>query len=525
MNLHLCIRLLFGGGYRAGECVTNAPAYLFPQTPSRQHGKSTFQSHERHSCQGISVTIQNTSLLGTSSRRTSIIPQSSIPALCSSPGRPYGTSRRNMMSIPTSSSDHSLSRGPYSIHSTHQTILKTTGIECGHVRKSLTRTSGVFEPEAGAIDAICDAQPDSLFVTRMARTQTFHTLSSSSSTSIESGTGNLQESCSRLHDNFSTFGMDLRHETESSPDVPDFGKSTRRVMEPHLLKARSLREKAKNRAKMAVPSPIASSIGVPYARLRQERPFLFDIHTHPLHEALAKTLNVQDLSLLHEEPDLQQTLQPLLHRETRRSFHAAYDAFVTSFCIPLLHSLAMSQNLFHDVGTQSHVGYRYQAFPKIRIMRPGDTSDGPQCGTSNGHSVGYLHFHVPLTASMGTSALYTESHPGREDWHPLSTKSVGVGFLFDGARCIHFNMENTTEATSVALDFVIAIYSDGASYYDSESLCSRTVLEDQFSLAGPGFYDDAVIDIGLGSPTWQIVAKKHGHHLRDPDHRVGMPFS
>eukprot|EP00934_Nitzschia_sp_Nitz4_P004459 Nitzschia sp. Nitz4//scaffold283_size24287//9629//9892//NITZ4_008402-RA/size24287-processed-gene-0.3-mRNA-1//1//CDS//3329545645//4449//frame0 len=87
-------------------------------------------------------------------------------------------------------------------------------------------------------------------------------------------------------------------------------------------------------------------------------------------------------------------------------------------------------------------------------------------------------------------------------------------------------MENTTELTSVALEFVVAIYTNEADHYmDSESLCSRTALEDQYSSVGPGFYDDAVIHLGLDSPSWQIVAKKHGSHLKDPDFRVGMPFA
>jgi hypothetical protein len=134
---------------------------------------------------------------------------------------------------------------------------------------------------------------------------------------------------------------------------------------------------------------------------------------------------------------------------------------------------------------------------------------------------------VPLTASFGTNALYAESHPGKEDWHPLIAKSVGLGFIFDGARCLNFNMENTTDSTSVALDFVVSIYGDGGrqDYVDGDSLCNRTILEDRFSVEGPGFYDEAVIHIGLGGPQWQTVAKKYGKYLLDPDHRVGFPFA
>lgn len=405
-------------------------------------------------------------------------------------------------------------------------MLKTTDADYSHALKSPHTPSVNFdddEPEPDTLDEVRETQQKDLTMGGMTRTQTLHSLSGSSASSEESGIL-FQESFSKLHEIFPTFGMDLRRETGGSAEAPMFDSMLRRAMEPHLRRARLLREKSRNPTDFEVHDAIASSVGVPYVRLRQERPFLYDVHTHPMHEILAETLGAKDLSKLHEMGNLKDIMAPLLSRSGRAPFQEAYDNFVTSFCIPLLHSVAMSQNLFHASGNR--ISYRYQAFPKIRIVRPGDASTGPQCGTSSGHSIGYLHFHVPLTAAMGTNALYTESYPGKENWHPLITKSVGLGFLFDGARCLHFNMENTTSETSVALDFVVAIYDDRITddYVDSECLCSKSILEDQYSLAGKGFYDEAVIDLGIGNPSWQIVAKKHGNKFLDPDHRVGFPF-
>jgi hypothetical protein len=430
-----------------------------------------------------------------------------------------------MMPITPPSSNGSLGH-PFSRINSRQPYLKTTDSE--ELQKGMKSAPIVYndaEPESDTVDEVREALPKNMVVSGMTRTTTLHSISGSSSSSVESA-HLLQDSFNRLHENFPTFGMDLRRETEGSPDVPIFNSLLRRSMEPHLRKARLLRDKARNRTSLEVHAAIASSVGVPYVRLRQERPFLYDIHTHPLHEVLADSLGAHDLSKLHELGDLREVMAPLLTRTGRRPFQEAYDNYVTSFCIPLLHSMAMSQNLLH--GSASRISYRYQAFPKIRIVRPGGASDGPQCGTSNGHNIGCLHFHVPLTAAMGTNALYTESHPGKENWHPLITKSVGLGFLFDGARCLHFNMENTTKETSVALDFVVAIYDDrmeNDDYVDGESLCTRSILEDHYTLSGHGFYDEAVIDLSPGNPSWQIAAKKHGDQLLDPDSLVGFPFS
>jgi hypothetical protein len=324
------------------------------------------------------------------------------------------------------------------------------------------------------------------------------------------------------------FGYDVRQHIGEYPETPNFNsKELRAVMEPHLQKARSKREEGRRSyTDLTVDASIASAVGVPYTSLRHERRFLFDEFTHPLQLILAETLGVDDLAQLHRHSiqDKRALLSPLLTREGRRRFHECYDHFVTSFCIPLLHSLSMTKNVFHGTSSpkaSTEVTYRYQAFPCIRVVRPGEFSIGPHCDTAYGHSIGNLNFHIPLTPSFGTNALFTESHPGKEDWHGLTTKSPGLGFLFDGARCLHFTLENTTNITRVSIDFRIAIYREGL---DSGELCSKEILADRLSNAGPGFYDEATVDLGVGGTT-ALVVKKDRTHLLDPDERVGFPFT
>ena len=328
------------------------------------------------------------------------------------------------------------------------------------------------------------------------------------------------------------FGRDVRAFTEGSSEQPVFDHSLRAVMEPHIVKARKRREEFRNPLEMEVEDSLANAVGVPYTSLRDERRFLFDEHTYPIHRVLAETLGVEDLSKihLHHEQDKRALMSPLLDRESRRAFHECYDNFVTAFCIPLLHSLAIPKNIFHTTNpnASSKIVYRYQAFPCIRIIRPDEFSIGPHCDIAYGHSVGNLNFHIPLTPALGTNALYTESHPGREDWHPLTTKSVGLGYLFDGARCIHFALENTTDFTRVSLDFRVAIYRKGNTSRPFDGgLCNRPILEDRFWKEGSGYYDEALIDLGVGSLPFPggTVAKKTNSRLLDPDRRAGFPFT
>ena len=381
------------------------------------------------------------------------------------------------------------------------------------------------------------------------------------------------------------FGRDIKAWTNGSPDEPIFDNKLRNFIDVHISKARKTREEKYNQIIDKImgakrnhlwnnnPPSVASNSYVPYPALRHERRFLYDVETYPLHQHLADILNVDDLSLIHKHPiqDKKTLMKPLLDSKKRLAFHRCYDNFVTSFCIPLLHSFAMSENLFNDSrndndGPQRKISYRYQAFPCIRVNRPGEFSIGPHCDMSYGHSMGNINFHIPLTPTYGTNALYTESHPGREDWHPLKTKAIGLGYVFDGARCIHYTMENTTRHSRVSLDFRIAIHretimqlnipsyvtpsnakmmmeysilmkkaiagenEDKRCYDVHDVLCNKKMLQDSYS-SFPGYYEEAFVDLGTcersvgkGHGPGPVVCKRNGSGLMQPDKRVGFPF-
>ena len=295
------------------------------------------------------------------------------------------------------------------------------------------------------------------------------------------------------------------------------------ALEPYLRSAREERQRNQKCEIADVHLSIAGSVSVPYTALRNERPFLFDEHAYPLHEALAETLRVGDLSELHKLPE-NEMLQPLLHLEQRRIFHAAYDSFVSSFILPLCHSLAIAKNVLH-VYSSEKIHYRYQAFPNIRIIRPGDKPSMPTCGLSDGYSIANLQFHVPLTPAVESNALYTETHQGREDWHPLNAKSCGLGYMFDGARCLHFDAGNTTEQTRVAIDFRVCIYREPAKGLAldprSGDFPTSDQLMDSFSKKDANFYEEAVIDLSRSDIVVKTSSRKK---LLEPSKLLGTPF-
>ncbi|CAB9518785.1 expressed unknown protein [Seminavis robusta] len=320
-------------------------------------------------------------------------------------------------------------------------------------------------------------------------------------------------------------------EQPSSQDssTPFTESQLRKALECPLRQARKLRDNCRG------PGPQTSWIGLPYPSLREERPFLYDhMHTHPLAEILQRTLNktTTDLAQLHQTWDStqmtalqhqRQLVAPLLDKHERTQFAHAYESFVTSCCIPLLHAAALRHSVFST--SSAGVVYRYQVFPTINIVYPNDPEAcrPPSCDLAHGKSVGWLHFHIPLTAACNTSALYCERYPGREDWHALRCTSVGLGYCWDGARCHSFVPLNTTNATRVSLDFrILLVRPDSLTSQEDDELCRPLHLTDSLTRI-PGFYEQATMDVGGASRI--LLRRRSSPWSAVPDARCGFPFA
>jgi hypothetical protein len=176
----------------------------------------------------------------------------------------------------------------------------------------------------------------------------------------------------------------------------------------------------------------------------QEDSFLFDTNDARLRETFLTSCGLSsdfELSRLHETAHIKENLLIHLATHDRLNFQEIYDDFVRRVCIP------------HLAKDNSDEWY-YQAFPCIRIVKPGEFSIGPHGDSSYGHHPCSINFYVPLTKIEGSSSLFLESRPGSEDWHPI-VGGYGMVKKFAGAVCKHFTPENHSNFTRVSLDFRI----------------------------------------------------------------------
>ena len=131
--------------------------------------------------------------------------------------------------------------------------------------------------------------------------------------------------------------------------------------------------------------------------------------------------------------------------------------------------------------------YFVQAKPCIRFQQPSNKrTTTPHCDSFYGHQPGQINFWLPLTRSFGSNSLYSESEPGKRDFHSFdcnlnllnnnqSANNEGKMTMIDtgnnvtemmrfyGNECVHFTEANRTEITRVSLDFRIVpgfVYDD-----------------------------------------------------------------
>jgi len=115
-----------------------------------------------------------------------------------------------------------------------------------------------------------------------------------------------------------------------------------------------------------------------------------------------------------------------------------YDSFVRVVILPLF---------------QDPRGIYYQKPPTLRVVMPGKAASiGVHCDAEYPcHHPAEANIWVPLTPVGGSTALWLESGVNKGDFRPMPLE-VGQFLRFNGNRCRHHTVANTTDCTRVSFD-------------------------------------------------------------------------
>lgn len=319
------------------------------------------------------------------------------------------------------------------------------------------------------------------------------------------------------------FGAAIAAATDGAATLPStpFPAPLREIIDEHCSKATARRAEALSAISEATGAAKYDAVLEKFhaSALAAEGEFSFDVTDTDLRAAFLRSGGLDpdtDLATLHEGgsfaklalfSSLMQQPQPCVLDSG--CFQVAFDRFVRNVCCPRMASL-------YDCEGEIY----YQAFPCIRIVQPDEFSIGPHSDVMYGHHPLSINFYVPLTTIGGTSALYLESEPGREDWHAIEGEYGEIVKHFAGAMCAHWTTENKTNLTRVSLDFRLIA---GPLYRGLKcGGLSRGGQKDVFR-ATAGYYSRAVCcssEEGGEGVAWE----REGPLLK-PDARVGFPWS
>ncbi len=218
------------------------------------------------------------------------------------------------------------------------------------------------------------------------------------------------------------------------------------------------------------------------ARLHTQHKLTYDLDTFPLHTALAQLLHLPNLDELHDELDNFDTspeaharivaaketlLAPLADAEAAAPLNALYEELTRTIVVPHI----MEQLEATDQRHRCVERVLFAATPTIREQHPSALPTiRPHCDAQYSVPEGALNLWLPLTrANAASASLWVESEAGSGDFAPLCAE-LGEIVRFDGRRCVHYTVPNSSGRTRISFDFRVVFEGVGGASAESGRL-------------------------------------------------------
>ncbi len=182
----------------------------------------------------------------------------------------------------------------------------------------------------------------------------------------------------------------------------------------------------------------------------------YDIKKYKFRELIEDLYQENNLEKLHKKrPDLL-PLEPLnFQNEVSTKFHNLF-----------YNKLRKGWNEFRDVYEMFikeemckliKEPFLYQYFPSFRVQIPNNKAVHKwhfDSDKDHKHPNGEINFCVAITKMKDTTAIWSETSPGKKDFFPMEA-NYGEFFNFNGNKCTHGNKVNTSENVRISFDFRI----------------------------------------------------------------------
>ena len=200
----------------------------------------------------------------------------------------------------------------------------------------------------------------------------------------------------------------------------------------------------------------------------------YDTELYPFKEFIEKLYQVNKLEKLHElKPELLPNEKLKFENEASTKFHKIfYDKLNNNWenFIKIYEKFIKNEieNLIEEP-------FAYQYLPSYRVQIPDDQAVHKwhfDSDEDHKHPEGEINFCIAITDMKNTTAVWSETEPGKKDFFPMQIK-YGQFFSFNGNKCTHGNKINTSTNVRISFDFRILPKSKYKPQYLEKSVTNK----------------------------------------------------
>ena len=186
------------------------------------------------------------------------------------------------------------------------------------------------------------------------------------------------------------------------------------------------------------------------------RKFNYNQNNYPFRELIEDLYGVKKIEKIHKsKPHLIPTEKIVFPKEVSSKLHKIFFKKLNNDWEEFYK--IYKKFILNEISNIVDEPFLYQYMPSYRIQFPKEKAvtkwhfDSDQ---DHLHPDGEINFCIPLTNMNNTTAVWSETVPGKKDFFPMNAK-LGQFYTFNGNKCTHGNKINNTDEVRFSFDFRI----------------------------------------------------------------------
>ena len=182
--------------------------------------------------------------------------------------------------------------------------------------------------------------------------------------------------------------------------------------------------------------------------------FNYNLNEFPFRRLLEKLYKVKKIEKIHNiKPHLMPKEKIVFPKEVSTKLHSIFYKKLNNNWIEFYK--LYEKFIKNEISKIIKEPFLYQYMPSFRVQYPNEkavTKWHFDSDKDHLHPDGEINFCIPLTNMRNSTAVWSESKPGKKDFFPMNAK-LGQYYIFNGNKCTHGNKVNISNSVRFSFDF------------------------------------------------------------------------